>query len=136
VADRDRAKHGARIPQGTAKALFISIELLSKEDNETVEMDFPDTRLNPEESCRHQEIKERVHAEVSKLSVGCRRVIERCFFEEKSQIDTADALQINVATVKARVFRAKRALRRSLSARGKSWHNLRTPVVQASERTG
>lgn len=103
LADRDCAKHGARIPQGTARAAFISIEFLSKEENETVEMDFPDTRLNPEESCRRRELEELVRAEVGKLSLGCRRVIERCVFGEKSQIDAAAALQISVATVKARV---------------------------------
>jgi RNA polymerase sigma-70 factor (ECF subfamily) len=114
---------------------FVSIEFLAKGESETIAMDFPDTRLNPEENCGRREIEELVRGEVSRLSMNCRHVIERCVFEEMPQSDVAHALHIDLATVKSRVFRAKRMLRRAMSARAKSWHKLRTTKVPVSERT-
>lgn len=101
--------------RGQRGRVFLSIEYTAGNDSEMVAMDFPDARPNPEESCGRREMEKLLHAELNKLNCGCRQVIERCMLQEQSQMEAADALQIRVATVKARVFRAKRMLNRALS---------------------
>lgn len=104
----------------------LSIEYTAGNDNEVIAMDFPDARPNPEESCGRREMEELLHGEVNKLNRGCRQVIERCMLQEQSQMEAAEALQIRVATVKARVFRAKRMLNRALAQYEPTWHDLQT----------
>ena len=112
--------------RGQRGRVFLSIEYTAGNDNEVVAMDFPDGQPNPEESCRRREMEELLHGEVSKLNNGCRQVIERCMLREQSQMEAAEALQIRVATVKARVFRAKRMLNRALAQYERPWQNLET----------
>ncbi len=112
--------------RGQRGRVFLSIEYTAGNDNEVVAMDFPDGRPNPEESCRRREMEELLHCEVSKLNRGCRQVIERCMLQEDSQTEVAAALQIRVATVKARVFRAKRILNRALAQYERPWQDLQT----------
>jgi len=110
--------------RGQRGRVFLSIEYTTGNDNEVVAMDFPDPGHNPEESCERREMDELLHSEVSKLNRGCRQVIERCVLQEQSQLEAAEALQIRVATVKARVFRAKRMLNRALSQHERSWQSV------------
>jgi RNA polymerase sigma-70 factor, ECF subfamily len=112
--------------RGQRGRVFLSIEYTAGNDNEVVAMDFPDGRPNPEESCRRREMEGLLHGEVSKLNRGCRQVIERCMLQEDSQTEVAAALHIRVATVKARVFRAKRMLNRALAQYERPWQNLQT----------
>jgi len=112
--------------RGQRGRVFLSIEYTTGNDNEVVAMDFPDPGHNPEESCERREMDELLHSEVSKLNRGCRQVIERCVLQEQSQLEAAEALQIRVATVKARVFRAKRMLNRALSQHETGWREMRT----------
>jgi RNA polymerase sigma-70 factor (ECF subfamily) len=97
--------------------VFVSIEYLSKTDNEVVEIDLPDTGKNPEEIWESREMQNIVREEVSKLSFVCRRAIETCVLEEHPQLTAASALNLSVATMKSRVFRGKRILSRTVSAR-------------------
>lgn len=112
--------------RGKGGRIFLSIEYTAGTDNETVAMDFPDTRRNPEESCEQREIETLLRGEVAKLNRGCRQVIERCMLQEEPQLEVAKALQVKVATVKARVFRAKRILNRALSRYETGWSSMRT----------
>jgi len=111
--------------RGQRGRVFLSIEYTTGSDNEVVAMDFPDPRHNPEESCERREMDDLLHSEVSKLNRGCRQVIERCVLQEQSQLEAAEALHIRVATVKARVFRAKRMLNRALAQYDAGWRELR-----------
>jgi len=88
-------------------------------------MDFPDPRHNPEESCERREMEDLLRGEVEKLNRACRQVIERCILQEQPQLEVANALKIKVATVKARVFRAKRTLSRALSQYDGTWREMR-----------
>jgi RNA polymerase sigma-70 factor (ECF subfamily) len=97
--------------------VFVSIEYLSKKDNEFVEIDLPDPSRNPEEICESKEMENIVHEEVSKLSNVCRRAIEMCVLEEHQQLAAARALNLSVATMKSRVFRGKHILGRAVSRR-------------------
>jgi len=115
--------------RGQRGRVFLSIEYTTGADNEVVAMDFPDPRHNPEESCEQREMDALLHGEVKKLNRGCRQVIERCILQEQSQSEVAEALQIRVATVKARVFRAKRMLSRSLSQSEGNWRDMRAALA-------
>ena len=111
--------------------VFVSIEYLSRQDNEVVEIDLPDPGKNPEETCQTNEIERILREEVSKLGVICRRAIEMCMLEENPQFEAASSLNLSVATMKSRVFRGKRLLGRSLSRRLGSRHGA---LAMATER--
>jgi RNA polymerase sigma-70 factor (ECF subfamily) len=97
--------------------VFVSIEYLSREDNEVIEIDLPDPSKNPEESCQSKEMEEILREEVGKLGQVCRRAIELCMLEERPQLEAADSLRLSVATMKSRVFRGKRLLGHAVSRR-------------------
>ena len=97
--------------------VFLSIEYLSKDDGEVVDINLPDTRKNPEETWQMLEMENILREEVSKLTFVCRRAIEVCSLDEQPQADAATALNLSVATMKSRVFRGKRILARALSRR-------------------
>jgi RNA polymerase sigma-70 factor (ECF subfamily) len=107
--------------RGQRGRVLVSIEYVSSEDNDVIEMDLRDPGQNPEEACGRRQIEELVRGEVDGLGAVCRRSIELCILEEMPQIEVADALQISVATVKSRVFRGKRMLRRAISMHTKRW---------------
>lgn len=97
--------------------VFVSIEYLSKQDNEVVEIDLPDPGKNPEEMWESREMEGILRDEVSKLGTVCRRAIELCMLEEHPQLEVAESMNLSVATMKSRVFRGKRILGRTLSRR-------------------
>ncbi len=97
--------------------VFLSIEYLSKDEGDIVEINLPDSRKNPEESWASREMENILRDEVSKLSTVCRRAIEICALDEEPQAEAARALNLSVATMKSRVFRGKRLLGKSLSRR-------------------
>jgi RNA polymerase sigma-70 factor, ECF subfamily len=97
--------------------VFVSIEYLSKQDNEVVEIDLPDPGKNPEETWQSREMEGILREEVSKLGMVCRRAIELCVLDENPQLAAAQSLNLSVATMKSRVFRGKRILERTVSRR-------------------
>jgi RNA polymerase sigma-70 factor, ECF subfamily len=97
--------------------VFLSLEYLSKEDGDVVELNLPDSRKNPEENWESREMEVILREEVGKLSFVCRRALEVCALDEEPQADAARALNLSVATMKSRVFRGKRLLASSLSRR-------------------
>ena len=109
--------------------VFVSIEYLSKQDNEVVEIDLPDPGKNPEEIWQSKEMEGILREEVSKLGMVCRRAIEICVLDESPQLAAAQALNLSVATMKSRVFRGKRILGRTLSRRLAARHGAMTMAV-------
>lgn len=97
--------------------VFVSIEYMSKDDNEIIEINLPDPGKNPEESWESRELENILRDEVSRMSLVCRRAIEMCALDEEPQLDVANSLNLSVATMKSRVFRGKRILARSLARR-------------------
>jgi len=106
--------------------VFVSIEYLSKQDNEVVEIDLPDPGKNPEEIWQSKEMEGILREEVSKLGMVCRRAIEICMLDESPQLAAAQALNLSVATMKSRVFRGKRILSRTVSRRLTARHGAMT----------
>jgi RNA polymerase sigma-70 factor (ECF subfamily) len=111
--------------------VFLSIEYLSKDDGDVVEINLPDSRKNPEESWESREMEGILREEVSKLSIVCRRAIEVCALHEEPQAEAARALNLSVATMKSRVFRGKRILAQSLSRRLGARHESGTNLAEA-----
>ncbi|MGC1424041.1 MAG: RNA polymerase sigma factor [Terracidiphilus sp.] len=97
--------------------VFVSIEYLSRQDNEVVEIDLPDPRRNPEETWQSKEMEGILREEVKKLGMVCRRAIETCVLDESPQQEAARALNLSVATMKSRVFRGKHILSRTMLRR-------------------
>jgi RNA polymerase sigma-70 factor, ECF subfamily len=110
--------------------VFLSLEYLSKDDGDLVEINLPDSRKNPEETWESREMENILREEVGKLSFVCRRALEVCALDEELQADAARALNLSVATMKSRVFRGKRLLAHSLSRRIGSRHDgtMREPL--------
>jgi RNA polymerase sigma-70 factor (ECF subfamily) len=106
--------------------VFVSIEYLSKQDNEVIEIDLPDPGKNPEEIWQSKEMEGILREEVSKLGMVCRRAIEICVLDESPQQAAAQALNLSVATMKSRVFRGKRILGRTVSRRLAARHGAMT----------
>jgi len=114
--------------------VFVSIEYLSKEDNEVVEIDLPDPARNPEEDWQSKEMEIILHDEIGKLGKVCRRAIEMCVLDESPQLAAAQSLNLSVATMKSRVFRGKRILERTVSRRLGARHGAMAMAMTADHR--
>lgn len=100
---------GSRInvPIGTARA----------DEDEFPLLELTDTRPDPEETCARREMERLLHAEIQALTLASRRAIELCALEEQSLRDAAQAMNVNVVTVKSRLFRGRQLLQRGLCER-------------------
>jgi RNA polymerase sigma-70 factor (ECF subfamily) len=77
---------------------------------------FIDQSPSPEESCWRRERVERLTAAIDRLDPKIRTTVLLHKIEERSAEDTAQILGISIAAVKARVFQARRKLRRTLNS--------------------
>ncbi|HWE86340.1 MAG TPA: sigma-70 family RNA polymerase sigma factor [Terracidiphilus sp.] len=100
---------GSRInvPIGTTRA----------DEDEFPLLELTDTRPDPEETCARREMERLLHAEIQALTLVSRRAIELCALEEQSLRDAALAMNVNVVTVKSRLFRGRQLLQRGLCER-------------------
>ena len=71
---------------------------------------------SPEAAAARGEIRGLLEAAIDELPLGFRAVFVLRALEEMSVAETADCLGLRQETVKTRFYRAKRGLRRSLSA--------------------
>lgn len=94
---------------------FDRQSLVRCEKDEKTMLEIPDTRADPEEACARSEIEEILLSEIAKLDSGYRRTVQMCFLEEIPYRIAAESLSVTVNTVKSRVFRSKRILRKALS---------------------
>lgn len=92
----------------------IPLEQSNAENGGTVSLDFPDSRLNPEESCAQDERKEILSAALNQLSPTLRKAIQLRELSELSTEETARVLGLSVAAVKARAFHGRRKLQKVL----------------------
>ena len=114
--------------------VFVSIEYLSRKDNEVVEIDLPDPGKNPEQTWQSKQMETILREEVGKLGRVCRHAIEMCVLDEQPQLAVAGTLNLSVATMKSRVFRGKRVLERAISRRLASRHG--SMAMSADHRVG
>ena len=62
-------------------------------------------------------MRELLHREIQGLTLVSRTAIEMCALEERSLREAAHAMNVNVVTVKSRLFRGRQLLQRSISER-------------------
>jgi RNA polymerase sigma-70 factor (ECF subfamily) len=82
---------------------------------ETIPMDFPDRRSDPEMLFCQKESYQRLFSEIACLNPDARAAIELTYLEEQSNAAVALQLGITVAALKTRKVRGRASLRRKLS---------------------
>lgn len=92
----------------------VSINASNDEDEE-YEINIRDTAPTPDEYAEHNETQRIVREAISNLSAEYREVITLCDVEDMSYDDTALVLKCPVGTVKSRLNRARKALKKKLS---------------------
>jgi len=95
------------VPIGTVRA----------DEDEFPLLELTDTRPGPEEVCARREMERLLHAEIKTLTLVSRQAIELCALEEQSLRDAAQAMNVNVVTIKSRLFRGRQLLQRGLCER-------------------
>jgi RNA polymerase sigma-70 factor (ECF subfamily) len=85
-------------------------------DEQAVSPEFLDQRPSPEESCWRRERTEILSKAVNRLGPKIRGAILLRDFEERSVEETARILGTSVSAVKARLFHARRKLRRTVNS--------------------
>jgi RNA polymerase sigma-70 factor, ECF subfamily len=92
----------------------VPIEDWTTIDETAVAVDLADSDPSPEENCLHEEQKRILSAAVNQLNPRTRRAIELRELGELSTEETARILGISIGAVKARLFHARKELRKSL----------------------
>ena len=82
---------------------------------ETIPMDFPDRRSDPEMLFCQKESYQRLFSAIACLNPDARAAIELTYLEEQSNAAVALQLGITVAALKTRKVRGRASLRRTLS---------------------
>jgi RNA polymerase sigma-70 factor, ECF subfamily len=95
----------------------VPIGVMHSDEEDFPVLELTDSRPDPEEICARREMEQLLRAEIEGLTMVSRRAIEMCALEEQSLRSAAQALNVNVVTVKSRLFRGRQLLRRSLCER-------------------
>jgi RNA polymerase sigma-70 factor (ECF subfamily) len=104
----------------------VPIEKSATMDETALTLHFSDSDPGPEENCLHEEQKQIVSAAVKRLNSRSRKAIELRELGELSTEETARILGLSVGAVKARLFHARRKLRKSLKHYvGSAWSSSR-----------
>ena len=84
---------------------------LSEDDEDGLPLQLPDTSANPAELFEQKEFREKVRALVAALPPIYSSVITMHHIRHLSYDEISEALELPIGTVKARLFRARAALR-------------------------
>jgi RNA polymerase sigma-70 factor (ECF subfamily) len=95
----------------------LSLEYVRNWDDEPLILDFPDPGRNPEQCCERREMENILFSEIDELNSVCKRAIQMCALEELSHVEAANALGVNVFTIKSRIFHGNRMLKRAICLR-------------------
>jgi RNA polymerase sigma-70 factor (ECF subfamily) len=96
---------------------YLPLEHARNGDDEPQMLDYPDPGRNPEQCCECREMENILLTEIDELNSLCKSAIQMCALEEVSQLEAANALGVNVFTIKSRIFRGKRTLKRAICRR-------------------
>jgi len=94
----------------------VGVDDLSEDETATHGVEIPDSHPDPEVNCLKQEGAELLSAAMAKLAVRLRVAIELRELAGLSTRETARHMGLSVAAVKARIFRGRSELRKTL------WH--------------
>jgi RNA polymerase sigma-70 factor (ECF subfamily) len=75
---------------------------------------------SPEECCDERELNRLLLAEIAGLRTIYGQPIQMCHLEEHSYVEAAHALNLNVAALKARLFRGRALLKRRVAGHARS----------------
>ena len=103
--------------RGRNKRDYISLDHPLNEDEQAASHDLHDSDKNPEEFCELKEITEIVTTEMNKLHPRCKQMLKLCILDELSHRTVAELHHLRIATIKPRVFVAKKLLRRAVFER-------------------
>lgn len=78
--------------------------------------DFMDGRPGPEAMCSQRESTELLHSAMRRLPAATQEALRLCDLEEESTVTAALVVGVTVSALKARRFRGRLALRRTLEA--------------------
>jgi RNA polymerase sigma-70 factor, ECF subfamily len=81
---------------------------------DSITLDLPDCRPNPEQYCRDSEFELTLHRLINTLPSTFRSVVVTRYLQEMSVEETANSLGLSVAATKSRLTRARRYLQRRL----------------------
>lgn len=102
-----------------------SIDLLRKQkrptlsiEDEELNIDLPDSSTTPEEALERSALREEVEKGLQALSPDHRQVLVLREMHQLSYNEIADTLQMDVGTVKSRICRGRKQLRKILLERG------------------
>jgi len=95
----------------------VLLPLERQGETDCAPLEIPDPGRTPEESCELAEMRRILRSELEKLSMGCRRAVQLCIFDEIPQRAAAETLEVSVVAIKARIFTAKRMLREAVQER-------------------
>ena len=91
---------------------------VTDDDNTSTEMELTDDRPLPEKELERRETQREVQAAINELPEDQRKIIVMREFSDMAYEDIADALGINVGTVKSRLSRARKNLAKILVKNG------------------
>ena len=83
-------------------------------NDEEISLDVPDTSPSPQESAERKELREQIEAGLQSLSPEHRQVLILREIHQLRYDEIADVLSLDVGTVKSRISRARRQLRKFL----------------------
>jgi RNA polymerase sigma-70 factor, ECF subfamily len=92
----------------------ISIDQESGETNAILEL--PDNRVDPERAYHSEQLSGHLHRAIGRLSANWQQVLRLRHFEEFSELEIACAMQVSRSWVKTTSYRARKRLRRHLTA--------------------
>jgi RNA polymerase sigma-70 factor (ECF subfamily) len=97
--------------------VYLPLEYVCNRDDEPFVLDFPDPCRDPEQCCERREMDSILLSEIDELNSACKHAIQMCALEELSHLEAANVLGVNVVTIKSRIFRGKRMLKRAICLR-------------------
>jgi RNA polymerase sigma-70 factor, ECF subfamily len=94
--------------------VFVPFESEGPGDGRQTRLDLPHPGKSPEESCSDLHLRRLLLAEIRSLEPMYRSPILACDLEECSYREAAATLNLNLCTLKARLFRGRATLKRRL----------------------
>jgi RNA polymerase sigma factor (sigma-70 family) len=92
----------------------ISTDAAADDNEKPLQWEIADRRPNPEEHCLELEMHRRLQCAISKLPSRFRHIVETRRQSEASIREIAEEAGISIAATKARLWRARKVLRKSI----------------------
>lgn len=97
--------------------VFLPLEYVRNGDDDPTVFDLPDPGRDPEQSYAHREMENILLSEIDELNSVSKTAIRMCALDGLSHVEAANALGVNVLTIKSRIFHGKRMLKRRVCLR-------------------